>query len=194
MVLFHMNSDLKKIDKAIKQDFKAIDRAIKMDVKKLIGAEIREEKRVPIPAKTKKAVYERAKGRCERCGRPLKMSDSGANFHHLRKPTTRPRPENVQFLCAFCHKQYGHEFKSRTIGYDPLTGKPKKKIIVIRKKVRKDPTSPYWKEKTKITKEKTKTRKTQKTTKARKKKRTKRKHVKPEERLLKQIRKDFLGS
>jgi len=155
--LSDIDLDLKKIDRAIRQQLKAIDRAVKADLKKLIGSEIREESRVPIPAKTKRIVYERAKGRCERCGRPLKMSDTGAHFHHLRKPTTRPRPQNVQFLCAFCHKQYGHEFKSRTVGYDPITGKPRKKVIIIRKKVRKDPSSPYWKD-LKKSKKKTKKR------------------------------------
>jgi len=49
--LSDIDFDLKKIDRAIRQQLKAIDRAVKADLKKLIGSEIREEKRVPIPAK-----------------------------------------------------------------------------------------------------------------------------------------------
>ncbi len=109
---------------------RSLQKSVEMDFKKLIGAELREEKRVPIPIETKRVVYERAKGRCERCGIPLEMPDPGANFHHLRKPTTRPSPKYVQFLCVLCHKRYGHDF---------ISGR------IIRKKVRKDPSSHYWK-------------------------------------------------
>ncbi|MEM2960594.1 MAG: hypothetical protein QXU67_03205 [Candidatus Bathyarchaeia archaeon] len=129
-----LERETKAFKRAVERDAKELKQTLKksveMDLKKLVGTELREEKRVPIPIETKKMVYERAKGRCERCGRLLKMSDSGANFHHLRKPTTRPSPKYVQFLCAFCHKQYGHEF---------ISGR------IRRKKVRKDSSSPYWK-------------------------------------------------
>lgn len=132
---------------------------------KIILGEIREEKRVPIPSDTKKAVYERAKKRCESCGMPLKMTDKGAQFHHARKPTAKSRPSTIQFLCATCHRKYGHEFytvtKTDVLG---TTKKPK----IKRKKVRKHK-SPYWKEKPKSRKRKSITTKTRKGTKTRKK-------------------------
>jgi len=131
---------------------------------KIILGEIREERRVPIPSSTRKAVYERANKRCESCGMSLKMTDKGVQFHHTRKPTAKSRPSTIQFLCATCHRKYGHEFY--TVTKTDLLGTIKKTKIK-RKKVRKHK-SPYWKEKTKSRKRKTIT-KTRKVAKTRKK-------------------------
>lgn len=151
------------------RDLRGIERAVKKDFRKLLQEEIREEKRVSIPSKTKKAVYERAKGRCERCGKPLKIG-KGAQFHHLKKPTVKSRPSTIQFLCATCHMNHGHDYKSRTTGYDPLTGRPIRKTRIVRKKVRKNPSSPYWKKKSKTTTKKTKRKTTSKKIKSKTKK------------------------
>ncbi len=126
----------------------------------LLRGEIGEEKRVSIPASTKNAVYERAKRRCESCGRPMKMTDKGVQFHHIRKPTVKSRPTTIQFLCATCHRKYGHDFRTIT-KKDPYGIETIKEMKVNRKKVRKHK-SPYWKEKPK-------TRKTKKVTRTRKK-------------------------
>jgi len=125
--------------------------------RKLVWGEIREEKRVPIPSDTKKAVYERAKRRCECCGRPLKMNQG--EFHHRREPTVKSRPLTIQFLCGTCHKNYGHEYY--TIPKRDIHPGPKKETRIKRKRVRKHPSSPYWKEKLRTRKSKkvTKTRK-----------------------------------
>lgn len=125
----------------------------------LLRGEIGEEKRVRIPSTTKKAVYERAEGRCESCGRPMKMTDKGVQFHHTRKPTVKSRPTTIQFLCATCHRQHGHDFN--TITKKGTYGETIKETKIKRKKVRKHK-SPYWKEKPK-------TRKTKKVTRTRKK-------------------------
>ena len=69
-------------------------------------------KRVPIPAKVKTEVYERAKGKCERC--KIKMTKRQGNFHHTRTPSVRPTAKTVQFLCPNCHQWYGHKQKTRS--------------------------------------------------------------------------------
>jgi len=132
-------------------------------VGKLILGVDREEKRVRIPSDTRKAVYDRAKKRCECCGMPLRMSQG--EFHHLKKPITKPRPSNLQFLCPTHHK-LGHKWKTRT---QRTMLETKKVPNIVRKKVRKHPSSPYWREKPKTTKKKPTTRKTKKATRTRKK-------------------------
>jgi len=175
----------------VERDLRRIDRTVKRDLGKLLQQEIREEKRVPIPSKTKRAVYERAGRRCESCGYPLKMTDKGAQFHHLRKPTAKSRPSTIQFLCATCHRKHGHKFY--TVTKQDLLGTIRERRIK-RKKVRKHQ-SPYWKEKPKSAKKKPKTKRTQKITKTRKKRHTTRKRPKtPSEKILEKARKDFLGS
>jgi len=134
------------------------------DVQKLIWGEVRGEKRLSLPSETKKKIYERAMKRCQSCGRPLKMNQG--EFHHLRKPTVKSRPSTIQFLCPTCHKTYGHEWKTRTVRTILET---RKVPNIVRKNVRKHPSSPYWREKPKTTKKKAATRKTKKTTKIRKK-------------------------
>ncbi len=109
---------------------------------KLIFGEIQKEKRVRLPMKIKREVYEKANKRCQSCGKPLKMRQG--EFHHLRKPTVKSRPSTIQFLCPTCHKAYGHEWKTRTVRTAFETGKVP---YIIRKKVREHPSSPYWKQK-----------------------------------------------
>jgi len=104
----------------------------------------REERRVSILSATKKRVYERAKGRCESCGMPLKMTDRGAQFHHTRKPTVKSRSSTIQFLCATCHRRHGH--KKRTVTKYDMLGRPNKVTKIVRLKVRKHK-SPYWEQK-----------------------------------------------
>ena len=132
-------------------------------IDKLIWGEVRGEKRVRLPSETKNKVYERAKGGCESCGMPLKMTGKGVQFHHTRKPTVKSRASTIQFLCATCHRKYGHEFYTVT-KQDPFYGTTKETKI-RRKKVRKHPSSPYWKKKPKTNKKKPITKKTQRKTK-----------------------------
>jgi len=120
---------------------------------KLILGEIQEEKRIRVPSGTKKAVYERAKKHCECCGMPLKMNQG--EFHHLKKPTVKAKPKDLQFLCPTHHK-LGHERKIKTVR---TTFETRRIPSIVRKRVRKHPSSPYWKEKSKATKKKTRTRK-----------------------------------
>ena len=131
---------------------KGLDKIKIPSVDKLILGEIREEKRVPIPPDIKKAVYERAKRRCECCGMPLKINQG--EFHHLRKPTAKARPKDLQFLCPTHHSpKLAHEWKTRTV-HHPIWG-TKKKTYVKGKRVRKRPSSRYWKEKPKTKKKPT---------------------------------------
>lgn len=130
-------------------------------LRELLG-ELQEEKRVSLPSKTKKEVYQRSDGKCESCGKPLKMNKG--EFHHLRKPSVRSRPSTIQFLCPTCHRNYGHEWKTRTV--HTIFGEEKKRYLV-RKKVHKHK-SPYW-DKIKKTASRKKKR-TRKTTKNRKRK------------------------
>lgn len=143
------------------------------DMQKLVWGEIRKERRAPIPSDIKKAVYERANRRCECCGMPLKMSQG--EFHHLRKPTVKPRPSNLQFLCP-THHNLGHKREIRTVRSTML--ETRREPYIVRKRVRKHPSSPYWREKTKRTarrKKRITRRKIKSTaTKSRKKKRKKR--------------------
>lgn len=176
----------------VERDLRRIERAVNGDLGKLLQEEIREEKRVPIPSNTKEAVYERAKERCERCGMPLKRTDKGGHFHHLKKPTAKSRPSTIQFLCATCHMNYGHDHKSRSTGYDHLTDHPIKKTYIVRKKVRKNPSSPYWKMKSKTPTKETRRKTTSKKIKSKTKKTRKRRPKTPLERLTKQLEKDFL--
>ncbi len=148
--------------------FEGLDKITIKSIDKLLWGEVRGEKRVRLPSETKKKVYERAKKRCQSCGKPLKRNQG--EFHHLRKPTVKSSPSTIQFLCPSCHKEYGHEWKTRTVRSIFET---KKVPYIVRKKVRKHPSSPYWKEEPKATKKKPTTRKTKKTSKTRKK--TKRK-------------------
>lgn len=138
---------------------------------KLILGEIQEEKRVRIPSGTKKAVYERANRSCESCGMHLKMTDKGAQFHHTKKPTVKSRPSTIQFLCATCHRKYGHEFY--TVTKSDLLGTTKETRIK-RKKVRRHK-SPYWEKKPKSIKTKTGRKKTKRTTRKRKVTKTRKK-------------------
>jgi len=138
-----------------KTKIKAID--------KLFWGEVQGEKRVPLPSETKNKVYERANGRCESCGMPMKKTDKGVQFHHTRKPTVKSRASTIQFLCATCHRKYGHEFYTVT-KRDHFHGTIKKTKI-RRKRARKHPSSPYWKKKPKTNKKKPTTRKTKKKTK-----------------------------
>jgi len=141
-------STIKEIEREATRDLRSVRRAVARDLS-FLRREIQEEKRVPIPSDTKKSVYERANGRCESCGRPLKMTGKGAQFHHTKKPSVKSRPSTIQFLCATCHTSYGHEFYTVT-KTDPL-GTQFKETRIKRKKVGKHK-SPYWKEKPKTTK------------------------------------------
>lgn len=100
----------------------------------------------------------------------MKITDKGAQFHHTRKPTVKPKPSAVQFLCASCHRKYGHENYTVT-KQDPYGFGTVKEPKIKRKKVRKHPSLPYWKEKPKTAKKKTGKTKKQKTTRKRKAKR-----------------------
>lgn len=158
--------DLKRLEREVGRDLIKIERGVKRDLRKLSLREISEEKRVPLPSATKNTVYERANGRCESCGRPLKKSDVGAQFHHIRKPSVKSKPSTIQFLCATCHMNYGHEFYTLT-KQDILESKKEKRIK--RKRVHRHK-SPYWEMKPKLTRKKTKRKTISKKTKSKIKK------------------------
>ena len=112
------------------------------------------KKRKPIRMSVKKEVYQRTKGKCERCG--IKMTLKRGNFHHTRSPTISPTAKTVQFLCPNCHSWYGHKRKTRTS--QDFFG-DRKVVTVKRQKVRKAPTRKTSKSKSKKPKAKTSTKK-----------------------------------
>jgi len=93
-----------------------------------------EPSRKPIPLRVKRIVYERAKGRCEKCRTPLKI-DQG-DFHHKGKATST-RPSSIVFLCPTCHRKYGHKWK--TVKRETLLGIEKERTLVKQRVVRKKP-------------------------------------------------------
>ncbi|WGM90375.1 MAG: hypothetical protein NUK63_04430 [Candidatus Bathyarchaeum tardum] len=95
-----------------------------------------EEKRVAIPASTKKEVYSRAKGKCESCGTKMKMTGDGGDFHHTRKPSVKSRPSSIQFLCAVCHRRYGHAKRTKIVK-NAFGTVIEKKVTITRRKVGK---------------------------------------------------------
>lgn len=151
--------DLRKINRSVERDFEKIDRSVERDLRKLLQQEISEEKRVSIPSATKKAVYERANGRCESCGKPMEITNKATQFHHLGKPTKKSKPSTIQFLCANCHREHGHEY--RTVTKQDLLSTIKERKIK-RNRVRRHK-SQYWETKPKSTVKKTKRKTTRKT-------------------------------
>jgi hypothetical protein len=89
-----------------------------------------EKTRKPIPMKTKRKVFKRAKGKCEKCGRSLKINEG--DFHHTRDPSVAPRVSSVRFLCPTCHRIHGHERVTRK--RETLLG-TEKEVKVVRKDV-----------------------------------------------------------
>jgi len=71
-----------------------------------------ERSRVPIKASVKKAVFKRAKGKCESCG--ISLEPNEGDYHHTRDPTVSPIAKTVQFLCPNCHRRHGHKRTVRT--------------------------------------------------------------------------------
>jgi DNA-directed RNA polymerase subunit M/transcription elongation factor TFIIS len=94
-----------------------------------------------LPMRRKHAVYKRAGGKCEKCGRQLEMNEG--DFHHTRDPMVVPRAENIRFLCPTCHRKYGH--KRKTIKREGLFYTEKesrivrKDVVKIEKPVKKKP-------------------------------------------------------
>jgi|YelNatPaOPRAMG01_1025707.scaffolds.fasta_scaffold226559_2 predicted RNA-binding Zn-ribbon protein involved in translation (DUF1610 family) len=109
-----------------------------------------ERTRKPIPMKVKRQVYKRAKGRCEKCGIKLKMSEG--DFHHIRDPTVTPRPSSVRFLCPLCHRKYGHKIIVRRVDADTFWETKKvrivpKDVVKVKKKkskVRRKAIRDFW--------------------------------------------------
>jgi hypothetical protein len=109
-----------------------------------------ERTRKPIPMKVKRQVYKRAKGRCEKCGIKLKMSEG--DFHHIRDPTVTPRPSSVRFLCPLCHRKYGHKIIVRKVDADTFWETKKvrivpKDVVKVKKKkpkVRRKAIRDFW--------------------------------------------------
>ena len=100
-----------------------------------------EERRTPIPMRVKRQVYERAKGKCEKCGTRLKMSEG--DFHHTRDPTVTPRAKTIRFLCPLCHRRYGHKRITRRtemlLGTETEVKIVRKKVVKVKKPVKKKP-------------------------------------------------------
>jgi hypothetical protein len=91
--------------------------------------------------KVKRQVYERAKRKCEKCARPLKMNQG--DFHHTRDPTVTPRASTIRFLCPTCHRIYGHKritIKRETfLGTEKQTKTVRQEVVKIKKPARKKP-------------------------------------------------------
>ncbi len=124
-----------------------------------------EKKRKPIRSSVKKEVYQRARGKCERCG--IKMKPRQGNYHHTRSPSVSPTAKTVQFLCPNCHSWYGHTRKTRTErGFWSDT----KVVTVKRQRVKKAHSSSSTKSRSKSKKstKKKATSKSSKSTKAKK--------------------------
>ena len=100
-----------------------------------------EKTRKPIPMKVKRQVYETAKRKCEKCGRPLKMNQG--DFHHVRDPTVTPRASTVRFLCPTCHRIYGHKRTTRKretfFGTEKETKTIRQEVVKGKKPARKTP-------------------------------------------------------
>lgn len=65
--------------------------------------------REPVPAKKKKEVRERAKGKCESCRK--KPRGVTLQFHHKNMKPTDNRLSNIQLLCPNCHARKHKMFK-----------------------------------------------------------------------------------
>lgn len=100
-----------------------------------------EKERKSIPMKVKRQVYERAKGKCEKCGTRLNMNEG--DFHHTRDPTVIPRPKTVRFLCPLCHRRYGHKRITRKretlFGTEKETNIVRQEVVKIKKPAKKKP-------------------------------------------------------
>lgn len=98
-----------------------------------------ERTRKPISMKVKRRVFERAEGKCEKCGTPLKMNEG--DFHHTRDPTVTPRPTSVRFLCPLCHRRYGHKRVTRRretlLGTEKDVKTKRQDVVKIKKPARK---------------------------------------------------------
>ena len=113
-----------------------------------------EKKRKPIRSSVKKEVYQRARGKCERCG--IKMKPRQGNYHHTRSPSISPTAKTVQFLCPNCHSWYGHTSKTKIErGFLSDT----KVVTVKRQRVKKVPSSSSTKSKGKSKKSTSSTKK-----------------------------------
>ena len=93
-----------------------------------------EPTRKPLPMRVKRLVYERAKGKCQKCKTRLKINEG--NFHHKGKPTST-RPSSIVFLCPNCHTKYGHYYT--TIRRETLFGSETERRIHRQRIVRKKP-------------------------------------------------------
>jgi len=91
----------------------------------------RSDERKLIPMKIKRAVYDRAKGKCEKCG--IQLSIKEGDFHHTRDPTVTPRATSIRFLCPTCHRKYGHRRVTREDNWGS------KEVKIVRRKVVKTP-------------------------------------------------------
>jgi len=100
-----------------------------------------EKERKPIPMKVKRRVYERAEGKCEKCGTRLKMNEG--DFHHTRDPTATPRATSVRFLCPLCHRRHGHKRTTRKretlLGTEKETKIKRQDVVKIKKPAKKKP-------------------------------------------------------
>ena len=84
-----------------------------------------ERKKTTIKNSVKADVYDRAKGKCEKCGKKLKFNEG--HYHHTRSDAKTSK--GFRFLCPDCHYKYGH---SRKVTKDAFFGNETK---VVRKQV-----------------------------------------------------------
>ena len=89
--------------------------------------------RKPLRTSTKRAVYQKASGKCARCGMPIRWGSRKGTYHHTRTPSVRSTAKTVQFLCQNCHSE-AHEYK--TVRRSGLF-ETKKVVKIVRKRLRK---------------------------------------------------------
>jgi hypothetical protein len=100
--LEEINKDWKKIQKGIERDHKNFQKEQEKLLKKFLNIQvpksIREEKRKPLKASTKKEVYDKFKGRCNKCSKknPLEI-------HHKDMKNSNNRLSNLVLLCPNHH-------------------------------------------------------------------------------------------
>jgi len=111
-------------------------------------------RRPPIPQGIKTEVQQRSRGRCERCRKDVIGRGLKPRYHHKDGNPFHNTVSNVVLLCNDCHDKV-HVY--RTVTERDMFGFPRKKRVMIAKRIRKSgkkkkkkrkkkarPKGPYW--------------------------------------------------
>lgn len=82
--------------------------------------------RAAVPISTQKEIFIRAKGKCERCKKPLKGLKP--HIHHKDKKPSNNKKSNLILLCPNCHskKHLGDKPPKGSYRINPITGRREK--------------------------------------------------------------------